>query len=151
MLEMEGVVSKLHGSGNFYHQSTINLKMRLDLMPDYKDVLEDAGYKVTRDQSNFCFRMPDKRECNVFGIDREVLSFDLIYTADGDNAIFTKNIIPRQMLTVGLEEIQQDENIMELLARLHKEGLSIVMVTHEAEYARLARRTIEIEDGRIVH
>jgi putative ABC transport system ATP-binding protein len=43
------------------------------------------------------------------------------------------------------------ENIMELLARLHKEGLSIVMVTHEADYARLARRTIEIEDGRIVH
>ena len=43
------------------------------------------------------------------------------------------------------------ENIMELLARLHKEGLSIVMVTHEAEYARLARRTIEIEDGRVVH
>ena len=43
------------------------------------------------------------------------------------------------------------ENIMELLARLHKEGLSIVMVTHEPEYAKLARRTIEIEDGRIVH
>ena len=43
------------------------------------------------------------------------------------------------------------ETIMELLAKLHKEGLSIVMVTHEPEYARLAGRTIEIEDGRIVH
>lgn len=43
------------------------------------------------------------------------------------------------------------ENIMGLLAKLHTEGLSIVMVTHESEYARLADRTIEIEDGRIVH
>ena len=43
------------------------------------------------------------------------------------------------------------ETIMELLANLHKEGLSIVMVTHEPEYAKLAARTIEIEDGRIVH
>lgn len=43
------------------------------------------------------------------------------------------------------------ENIMELLAKLHAEGLSIVMVTHELEYARLAERIIEIEDGRIVH
>ncbi len=43
------------------------------------------------------------------------------------------------------------ESIMELLSKLHKEGLSIVMVTHEPEYARLAERTIEIEDGRIVN
>jgi len=41
------------------------------------------------------------------------------------------------------------ESIMELLAKLHKEGLSIVMVTHEPEYARIAERTIEIEDGRL--
>ncbi len=43
------------------------------------------------------------------------------------------------------------EQIMKLLAELHEEGLTIVMVTHEPAYARLARRTIEIEDGRIVH
>ncbi len=43
------------------------------------------------------------------------------------------------------------ETIMQLLVKLHKEGLSIVMVTHEPEYAKLASRTIEIEDGRIVH
>ena len=43
------------------------------------------------------------------------------------------------------------ENIMELLAELHAEGLAIVMVTHELEYAKLADRLIEIEDGRIGH
>lgn len=42
------------------------------------------------------------------------------------------------------------EQIMELLAELHREGLSIVMVTHETTYAAMAQRTIEIEDGRIL-
>ncbi len=41
------------------------------------------------------------------------------------------------------------EQIMELLAGLHRDGMSLVMVTHEPEYARLAQRTIEIEDGLI--
>ncbi|MBT8361358.1 MAG: ATP-binding cassette domain-containing protein, partial [Deltaproteobacteria bacterium] len=41
--------------------------------------------------------------------------------------------------------------IMELLTKLHQEGLSIVMVTHEPTYAILAQRRIEIEDGRILH
>ncbi len=43
------------------------------------------------------------------------------------------------------------EQIMDLLARLHQEGLAIVMVTHEPRYAERADRTIEIEDGRIAH
>lgn len=43
------------------------------------------------------------------------------------------------------------EQIMSLLGDLHREGLSIVMVTHEPDYASLAQRTIEIEDGKIVH
>ncbi len=43
------------------------------------------------------------------------------------------------------------ESIMELLAELHGEGLAIIMVTHEVEYARLADHLIEIEDGKIAH
>jgi len=43
------------------------------------------------------------------------------------------------------------EQIMQLLAELHGDGLAIVMVTHEPAYAELAQRTIELEDGVIVH
>jgi putative ABC transport system ATP-binding protein len=43
------------------------------------------------------------------------------------------------------------QQIMELLAKLHGEGLTIVMVTHEPAYAALAQRKIEIEDGLLVH
>jgi putative ABC transport system ATP-binding protein len=39
---------------------------------------------------------------------------------------------------------------MQLLSELHQDGLSVVMVTHDPEYARLAQRTVIIEDGLMV-
>lgn len=40
--------------------------------------------------------------------------------------------------------------IMELMSDLHREGLSVVMVTHDPVYAGLAERTVHIEDGVII-
>ena len=42
------------------------------------------------------------------------------------------------------------ESVMQLLAELHKAGATIVMVTHDARFARHAARTIHIFDGRVV-
>lgn len=124
ILEMEGIVSKLHGSGNFFHRSTMDLKMRIDLKPDYKDILEDVGYNVTREQRNFCFRLPDEREQSVFSINEKILAFELIYKADGKNAIFTLNLVPKRLLTAGLDEIKENKNIMELLWRHCKQRIA---------------------------
>lgn len=40
--------------------------------------------------------------------------------------------------------------VMETFLDLHKEGQTIIMVTHEEEYARLAKRVITLKDGSIV-
>jgi len=40
--------------------------------------------------------------------------------------------------------------VMELLRSLHKAGSTIVMVTHDARFARNADRTIHVFDGRVV-
>lgn len=40
--------------------------------------------------------------------------------------------------------------VMELFSNLHKRGQTIVMVTHEEEYARLAGRIVRLDDGVIV-
>jgi len=40
--------------------------------------------------------------------------------------------------------------VMELLGQIHKDGLSVVMVTHNEEYARLAQRVVRMEDGLVV-
>ncbi|MCY3736377.1 MAG: ABC transporter ATP-binding protein [Gemmatimonadaceae bacterium] len=40
--------------------------------------------------------------------------------------------------------------VMELFARLNDDGIAIVLVTHQEEVARLARRKIHLADGRVV-
>lgn len=42
------------------------------------------------------------------------------------------------------------QDIMRLLAGLRSDGVSVVMVTHEPEYAKRADRNVHMEDGRIV-
>src|SRR5438445_4224267 len=42
------------------------------------------------------------------------------------------------------------EAVMELLRELHRAGSTIVMVTHDPRYARIADRNIRLFDGRIV-
>jgi putative ABC transport system ATP-binding protein len=41
------------------------------------------------------------------------------------------------------------EDIMRLFDRLHQEGNTIILVTHERDIAEHARRTIHIRDGRV--
>jgi len=40
--------------------------------------------------------------------------------------------------------------IMEMLAELHRKGRTILMVTHDAEVAGFAERTIVMKDGRVI-
>jgi len=42
------------------------------------------------------------------------------------------------------------DGIIELLRDLNGEGVTLVMVTHDMGYARLAGRTVVMEDGSIV-
>ncbi|WP_404422708.1 ABC transporter ATP-binding protein [Nibricoccus sp. IMCC34717] len=42
------------------------------------------------------------------------------------------------------------DSVMQLLSDLHRGGATIVMVTHDARFARSADRTINLFDGRIV-
>jgi putative ABC transport system ATP-binding protein len=50
----------------------------------------------------------------------------------------------------GALDTQTSEDIMRLLAELNAQGMTIVMVTHEADIALWARRRIVFRDGRIV-
>ena len=42
------------------------------------------------------------------------------------------------------------EAVMELLSDLHRNGATIIMVTHDPRYAKCADRQIHLFDGRIV-
>jgi len=115
ILEMEGIITKKHGSGNFYHRSALNLKMRIDLISDYRELLAQSGYDVMIERWGHCFREPAERESKVFNIHEEIMSYEQVYLADGKNAIFTRNIVPRKFLTDDLESCKEEINLMELL------------------------------------
>lgn len=40
--------------------------------------------------------------------------------------------------------------VMEFFLQLHKEGQTIIMVTHEEQYAKMAQKIIKIDDGKII-
>jgi putative ABC transport system ATP-binding protein len=57
---------------------------------------------------------------------------------------------PRLLLAdepTGALHSSQARTIMDLLHELHREGMSIVQVTHNDDYAREAQRTIRLRDG----
>jgi len=42
------------------------------------------------------------------------------------------------------------DTVIEAFQTLNKQGLTVVMVTHEEEYKKLADRVIELKDGRLL-
>src|SRR5690606_35088699 len=44
----------------------------------------------------------------------------------------------------------QGELIMDLLSELNRDGITVVQVTHNPEYARRGVRSIELRDGKVV-
>ena len=57
---------------------------------------------------------------------------------------------PRLLLAdepTGALDTRSGEQVMELFAQLHSEGVTIVMITHEPEIARHAQRIVTIRDG----
>jgi len=48
-------------------------------------------------------------------------------------------------------DTESSEKVLEIFLDLHRQGQTIVMVTHESEYAKLAQRNIELRDGVIIN
>lgn len=47
-------------------------------------------------------------------------------------------------------DTESSEKVLDIFLNLHKQGQTIIMVTHEPEYAKLAQRNIELRDGSII-
>lgn len=48
-------------------------------------------------------------------------------------------------------DTETSELVLETFINLHKEGQTIVMVTHEKDYAALTDRVVELSDGKIIN
>ena len=50
----------------------------------------------------------------------------------------------------GALDTQTSVDIMQLLQRLNRNGITIILVTHEPDIAKFARRILRFRDGRII-
>lgn len=60
------------------------------------------------------------------------------------------NILFADEPTANLDN-ESSRTIMNIFLELHRAGQTIIMVTHEEEYGRMAQKIIRIDDGRIIN
>jgi putative ABC transport system ATP-binding protein len=47
-------------------------------------------------------------------------------------------------------DVESSATVMDIFKELHEAGQTIIMVTHEDEYARFAERVVKLDDGKII-
>jgi GntR family transcriptional regulator len=136
MLEREGIVSKRHGAGNFYHRSALDLNMRIDTILHFSELLRDGGFEVSERCENVSFRPADDEEERCFGISGEYLAYSWLYLADGKVAIYTTNLVPAELLSAKeRREIEVQSNVMEFIWRYTGERITNANVSIEPRLA----------------
>jgi len=100
-LDREGIITKKQGIGNLIHKSTLETKMRIDLIRDFLKLLEDGSYKasVKGISSGWVDNVPqlDIKTLSSFR-DKKYFLVELLYLADSQPAILARNIIPESVL-----------------------------------------------------
>lgn len=124
ILETEGIVSKVHGAGNFYHLSALKTAMRIDKTHDFKKLLQSEGYSVEIERYNFQFRLPAEDERKIFGIEEEILSYEMRYNTNSGVAIYLYNMLLRKLIPADLETLKQEAAHADNLWDLSKERVS---------------------------
>ncbi len=146
-----GVISKVHGSGNLIHRSTLRTRMRIDTNINFRDLLEDGGYKVScRTQKPRWMKRKAVTDIDVSDLEEErFLQVAHTYFADGRPAIYSHNYLCGTYIVEGYDVEQGDrDNFAELLANVLSEQV-VNSLNHfkpaQAEEA-LAKR-LHIEPG----
>jgi GntR family transcriptional regulator len=101
-LNREGVITKKQGIGNLYHLSALSARMRLDKINDFCELLEDGGYRVRVEQSEF-FLVDDLTEFQVespIPEEKRYLFRRFVHYADEQPAIASVIFIPESILTL---------------------------------------------------
>ncbi len=129
-LDREGIITKKQGIGNLIHKSTLEVKMRIDLVQDFSKLLENGGYKasVKRFNSGWIDNVP-QLDIKIPPIkDKKYFLSEFLYLADNQPAILAINIFPKSALNMAIqsEEIPFDnfKGFFNLLSKYTNEGVS---------------------------
>ena len=92
MMRLEGLITKKHGSGNYFHKSILNINNRIDQYFGFNKYLEAQGHKVSQTVSPVVKMPAPDNILSVLGLEKgdEVAKFSSAYRADGVPAVFSE-------------------------------------------------------------
>ena len=91
MLRLEGLITKKHGSGNYFHRSVLDANDRIDQYFGFNKYLEARGDKVGQVLSPVVKKPVPERAAKALGLEpgEETYTFSCAYTADGVSVIYS--------------------------------------------------------------
>ena len=98
LLREECVVTKKHGSGNYFNRSALENAARVDQFRGFMKLVEGQGYKATDSVSPARIIKPDERMQRILklGPEEDIVYCERTIFADGNKAIHCSNYLPRR-------------------------------------------------------
>lgn len=96
LLSEDGIVTKKHGSGNYFHLSALKAEKRLDQFPGFRTLLEEQGFEVQDTAAHLALIEPTQqiREFLQLGPQEKVLFYERTIYANGEPAVHCDNWLP---------------------------------------------------------
>lgn len=158
-LNREGYITKKHGSGNYVHQSALDLAMRIDIHKTFFSLLNERYPDVHSEQSEFRVGLCSEVEAERLKLEAPemCLYYDRFYYVNGKElAIQATNAIPASFFTGDVKELEGTKSELSLMDFIWEHCLDemVQTVVHMApsNAATAIAELMHIEKGRaMVH
>lgn len=117
ILEHEGLIIRRHGSGTYANQHVLGIRMRLESIVRFAELVERAGYEPTRQQLSWGYAILEDDVADLLDVPSKssALVSRLLILADGQPAVYVKSAVPAVYITDPSAALDQPEPLFDFL------------------------------------
>lgn len=117
ILEHEGLIIRRHGSGTYANQYVLGIRMRLEAIVRFAELVESAGYEPTRRQLGWEYGILDGAVAEQLDVPPKssALFSRLLILADGQPAVYVKSAVPAAYILDPDAALDQPEPFFDFL------------------------------------
>ncbi len=140
-LAREGVITKKHGIGNFVHPRTTDMKMRIDEIEDFIQLIEDGGYQASmeKDGEPYFFSIQDGGSGEKFEsyLEKDLVyyCFNRLYLADRHPAAYSQLFFPKHLFVNFPSGEVEHKNIFDFVKTYFNQEIDQTLIWLNAESA----------------
>ena len=137
LMREEGLITKKHGSGNYFHLSALSASNRIDQIPDFEDLLRASGFDAYQPPLKLDRILPPEHVRVVLRLQPGELALHYTSTiyADGDPAILCKSWFPDKYFRIDPVGAPLDVDFFDLLLHYFDRELAYGQMEFLAESA----------------